>query len=167
METTYDIIAQAYQQYGARLLGYIRRRINTREEAEDILQDTFVRLLDYDVVCEDTVKSLAFTIANNIIIDRLRRHYKRQEVQAVAFELATQKSVTRPDQELAAKDLARMEHTLVARMTPATARVYQMTRFQELKIEEIATELSLSRRTVECHQLKSRKFVRQQLRMVL
>lgn len=167
MEKTNDIIAKAYQAYSARVYAYIRHRINNDEESEDILQDTFLRLLDYDMVCEATVRSLIFTVANNLVVDHIRRHYKRQEVQAVAFEMATQKTVARPDQTVEAKDLADVERQLVARLSPATARVYEMTRFQELSIGEIADELSLSRRTVECHQFKSRKFVREQMRIAL
>lgn len=167
MERNNDIIAQAYKDYSRRIYAYIRRRINSDAEAEDIMQDTFVRLLDYDMVCEETIRSLIFTIANNIVIDHIRHHYKRQEVQAVAFEMATSKTVVRPDQSLAAKDIARLEQKLVAKLSPATAHVYEMTRFQELSITEIAEELSLSKRTVECHQFRSRKFVREQLRHAL
>lgn len=167
MTHTNDIIAQAYRDYSRPVYAYIRRRINNNEEAEDIVQDVFERLLDYDMVCAETVRSLVYTIASNLVIDHIRRHYKRQEVQAVAFEMATRKSVVRPDQALEARDLSELEHTLVARLSPATARVYEMTRFAELSITEIADQLSLSKRTVECHQFKSRKYVREQLRMAL
>ena len=77
------------------------------------------------------------------------------------------KSVERPDDHIAVRDIEEAEHNLVMRLSPATARVYEMTRIQEMTIDEIATELSLSRRTVECHQFKSRKFVREHLRMAL
>lgn len=167
MESNNAIIAKAYKDYSRRVCAYIRRRIKDADEAQDIMQDVFLRLLDCQIICEATIQNLIFTIANNLVIDRLRRHYKGQEVQSVAYDMAIQKSVVRPDQELDAKDIAQMELNLVAQLSPATARVYEMTRFQELSIDEIAQSLSLSRRTVECHQFKSRKFVREQLRMAL
>lgn len=167
MEQNNAIIAQAYKDYSRRVCAYIRRRIKNYDEAQDIMQDVFLRLLDCQVICQATVQNLIFTIANNLVIDRLRRLYKGQQVQADTYYTDSLKTVVRPDQELDAKDLAQMELSLVARLSPATARVYQMTRFQELSIDEIAESLSLSRRTVECHQFKSRKFVREQLRMAL
>ncbi|MBO5631100.1 MAG: hypothetical protein J5965_18690, partial [Aeriscardovia sp.] len=80
MDTKNQMIAKAYQDYSQRIYTYIRCRINDAEEAADIMQDTFMRLLDCEVVCEETVRSLVFTIANNLVIDHIRRHYKRQEV---------------------------------------------------------------------------------------
>lgn len=167
MDTKNQMIAKAYQDYSQRIYTYIRCRINDAEEAADIMQDTFLRLLDCEVVCEETVRSLVFTIANNLVIDHIRRHYKRQEVYSYIYDMNTRKSVERPDDHIAVRDIEEAEHNLVMLLSPATARVYEMTRKQEMTIDEIATELSLSRRTVECHQFKSRKFVREHLRMAL
>lgn len=167
MDTKNQMIAKAYQDYSQRIYTYIRCRINDTEEAADIMQDTFLRLLDCEVVCEETVRSLVFTIANNLVIDHIRRHYKRQEVYSYIYDMTMRKSVERPDDHIAVRDIEEAEHNLVMLLSPATARVYEMTRKQEMTIDEIATELSLSRRTVECHQFKSRKFVREHLSMAL
>lgn len=167
MEKKNDIIAKAYKEYSRRVLAYIRHRINSDEEAEDIMQDAFLRLIDYDMIREDTVRNLIFIIANNLVVDHLRRHYKRLEVHETALLMEQQKTVIRPDEDLQAHDIEELEMRIVAQMSPATARVYEMTRYQELTIAEIADELSLSKRTVECHQFRSRKYVREQLRMVL
>lgn len=167
METKNQIIAQAFQDYSQRIQAYIRCRINDAEEAADIMQDVFVRLLDYDIVCQKTVRSLVFTIANNLVIDHIRRHYKRQEVYSYIYDMNTRNTGERPDDHLAVRDIEEAEQSLMMRLSPATARVYEMTRRQEMTIDEIAATLSLSKRTVECHQFKARKFVREQLRMVM
>ena len=85
METianTYDdIITRSYEEYYQVILTYITYRITHRYEAEDLTQDVFVRLLDYkQMLRPDTVKYFLFTIARNIVIDYIRRYYKKQEI---------------------------------------------------------------------------------------
>ena len=85
METianTYDdIITRSYEEYYQVILAYITYRITHRYEAEDLTQDVFVRLLDYkQMLRPDTVKYFLFTIAHNIVIDYIRRYYKKQEI---------------------------------------------------------------------------------------
>lgn len=167
MEQRNEIIANAYKEFGGRIYAYIHCRISDEEEAADIMQDVFMRMLDCDVVCADTVRSLVFTIANNLVIDHIRRHYKRQEVYSYVYDMNTRRSVSRPDEEMAVRDIEDLERVLIGRLSPATARVYEMSRIKGMTIDEIAEELSLSKRTVECHQFKSRKFVREQMRLAL
>ena len=91
METianTYDdIITRSYEEYYQVILTYITYRITHRYEAEDLTQDVFVRLLDYkQMLRPDTVKYFLFTIARNIVIDYIRRYYKKQEIDSYIYE---------------------------------------------------------------------------------
>ena len=58
-----------------RLLSFIRNRVSTLEEAEDILQDVFYQFIaGYESIESlDRVTSWLFSVARNKIIDRYRR----------------------------------------------------------------------------------------------
>lgn len=58
-----------------RLLSFIRNRVSTLEEAEDIMQDVFYQFVaGYDTIESlDRVTSWLFSVARNKIIDRYRR----------------------------------------------------------------------------------------------
>ena len=91
METTAntydDIITRSYEEYYQVILTYITYRITHRYEAEDLTQDVFVRLLDYkQMLRPDTVKYFLFTIARNIVIDYIRRYYKKQEIDSYIYD---------------------------------------------------------------------------------
>ncbi|MCX6137850.1 MAG: RNA polymerase sigma factor [Ignavibacteriales bacterium] len=62
----------------SRLLGFIRNRVQTDEDAEDILQDVFYQLLSSYSITEpiEQLSSWLFTVARNRIVDwyRKRRH---------------------------------------------------------------------------------------------
>ncbi|HEY3401855.1 MAG TPA: RNA polymerase sigma factor [Ohtaekwangia sp.] len=62
-----------------RLLSFIRNRVSTVEEAEDILQDVFYQFVaGYETIESlDRVTSWLFSVARNKIIDRYRRDAAR------------------------------------------------------------------------------------------
>ena len=69
MEKNNAIIEDAYKEYKAMLLFYVSNLINDADEAPDIVQNIFVRLMSYDIITSDTIKSLCFKIAKNLVIE--------------------------------------------------------------------------------------------------
>ncbi|RYF64929.1 MAG: sigma-70 family RNA polymerase sigma factor [Cytophagaceae bacterium] len=73
-ETPKRTVLNAVKQYGGRLFGFIRDRVRTEEDAEDILQDVWYQLSR--VVDLDQISSLSgwlYEVARNRITDRYRR----------------------------------------------------------------------------------------------
>lgn len=67
-------VLDAVKQYGGRLFGFIRDRVKTEEDAEDILQDVWYQLSR--VVDLEQISSLSgwlYEVARNRITDRYRR----------------------------------------------------------------------------------------------
>ena len=82
-----QLIEDSYTNYHHSVYLYIYYRIAHKEEAEDLAQDVYVRLMDYDrMLCAETIKYFIFTIARNLVTDYLRRYYKRQEVTSYLYE---------------------------------------------------------------------------------
>jgi len=150
METianTYDdIITRSYEEYYQVILTYITYRITHRYEAEDLTQDVFVRLLDYkQMLRPDTVKYFLFTIARNIVIDYIRRYYKKQEIDSYIYD--TMSTFTNETEEkIIGDDLVTMERTRLAAMPEQRRLIYTLNRFENKTSPEIANELNLSKR---------------------
>jgi RNA polymerase sigma factor (sigma-70 family) len=74
-----SVIETAFRDERNRLLDFIRRRVRTEEDAEDILSDVFYQLMSSYSVTEPIEKmtSWLFTVARNRIIDWYRK--KRPE----------------------------------------------------------------------------------------
>ena len=69
-----QIIIDAYNAYQSSLINYISVRVGDKELAKDLSQDVFLRLVSYkSMIRKDTVRSMIYTIAYNLIIDYLRR----------------------------------------------------------------------------------------------
>jgi RNA polymerase sigma factor (sigma-70 family) len=66
-------ITHTIKTYGKKLFGFIKQRVATTEDAEDILQDVFFQLAGNTAPVEQ-VSGWLFTVARNKITDRYRRH---------------------------------------------------------------------------------------------
>ena len=164
METTANIsdniITRSYEEYYQVILTYITYRITNRYEAEDLTQDVFVRLLDYkQMLRPDTVKYFLFTIARNIVIDYIRRYYKKQEIDSYLYDF-TVTSSNDTEEKIIADDLMAMERTRLAAMPEQRRLIYTLNRFEDKSSPEIASELELSCRTVENHLFLGRRDMR-------
>ena len=161
------IVTQAYREYYQTILSYITYKINHTYEAEDLAQDVFMRLLDYKpMLQESTIKYFIYTIARNIVIDYLRRHYKKQEITSYIYDMSV-RFTNDPEENFLVKDLLSLEENKLQTFSPQRKRVYVLSRFEEKTANEISEELQLSKRTVENHLLLGRKIMRSYIRQCI
>ena len=74
MATDKPRLLSAIQKYGNRLFGFIRKRVRSNEEAEDILQEVwyqFSRIINLDEI--ESISGWLFSVARNKITDRYRK----------------------------------------------------------------------------------------------
>lgn len=161
------LITEYYEEYRQSVFFYICRRIENRSDAEDLIQDAFLRLLEYRMMIRrDTLKYFLFTIVRNLLNDYLRRYYKRQEIDRYLYDTLPVTTVE-PESRMVADELRRLESRRVSALPEQRRKVYIMSRFQDKSAEDIAEELNLSKRTVENHLFISRKEVREFIRQCI
>ena len=69
-------IVQAVADYGKRLYHFIRKRVNSDEDAEDILQDVWYRFTNSsETEVIDQVSGWLFRVARNVITDKYRKRH--------------------------------------------------------------------------------------------
>ena len=67
-------IIQTVKAYGNQILGFIRQRVNSEEDAEDILQDVWFQLSSVpEIEAIEQVGSWLYRVARNRIIDKYRK----------------------------------------------------------------------------------------------
>ncbi len=165
--TSIQLVADSYTSYHRSVYLYLYCRIDNREEAEDIAQDVFLRLMDYkQMLRPDTVKHFIFTIARNLLNDYLRRHYKKQEITAYLYDHATAYT-DETENRIVANDLLACEKRRVRTLPEQRRKIYIMSRFGEKTSSEISARLHLSPRTVENHLFISRKEIREYMRQCI
>lgn len=162
------LITLSYEMYHQTILSYIEYRINHKYEAEDLAQDVFIRLLEYQpILREDTVKYFLFTIARNIITDYLRRYYKKQEITTYIYDNTAHTTAPKADEGCIVKDILHLENNKLQTFSAQRRCVYTLNRYEEMSVSEISDKLQLSKRTVENHLLAGRKIMRSFMRQCI
>ena len=164
--TQQQMIADFYKEYQVKLVYFAVARLGNWQEAEDFVQDVFVKLMTYDrIINKTTIRSFVFTITNHEVMNILRRRVCRHKVEEnVAYEQELQHCAV--ERVVEYHDTLRMVNYCVDQLTPSCAKVYRMTLFDGKCAGEIAKELNVSKRTVESQLLTSRKKVRMMLQAI-
>ena len=162
-----QMIADFYTRHHAELVNFAISRLGNREEGEDLVQDVFIKMMSFEgIINEATIKSFAFTIAANKIKDHLRRRIFRHKMEENAkYEMELQYSHV--ERVVEYHDTLRMVNDSMARLSPACAKVYRMSLFEDMTTGDIAQEMNVSKRTVESQLFTSRKQVRAMLSMAM
>ncbi len=146
------------------LVRYFTARLKHPDEAEDLVQDVFVKLWEYrDFIRPDALNALAFTVARHVLIGHVRKDVSRTNFcTRLHQELEQQACTTDMAQDF--KELqAAHEHAF--QQLPAKRRlIYYLSFFEGHDAPGIARELSLSPRTVEHQILLARRSVRTYIR---
>ena len=158
-----QMIANFYTVHHAELVNFATSRLGNREESEDLVQDVFIKMMSFEgMINKETIKSFAFTIAANKIKDHLRRRIFRHKMEENAkYEMELQHSHVERVAEY--HDTLRMVNDSMVRLSPACAKVYRMSLFEDMTAGDIALEMNVSKRTVESQLFTSRKQVRTML----
>jgi RNA polymerase sigma-70 factor (ECF subfamily) len=139
------------------LRAYIRRLTRDPAIAEDLLHDTFARIIAAESWREiDSPAGFAIRTARNVVYDALRR----QKVVAIefvadvgAFGLAD--DTADPEATLVARDELKRLRAIVEALPTQQRRVFTLRKVYGLPPGEIAERLGLSVSTVEKHLVKA------------
>lgn len=144
-------LEQLYREQAPRLTRRLRARLNSREEARDLVQDAFARLLGSSRR-EMPARPEAFLnrIVRNLLIDRSRRLANR--ACHLPIEDARDPGVrpTQSDGIELAETQARYR-AAVAALPERMRTVFLLHRVEGLSYKAIAEQLGISVRTVEWH----------------
>jgi RNA polymerase sigma-70 factor (ECF subfamily) len=142
-------VARLFERFRRPLLRYLTDLLTRREEAEDVVQETYVRLMQVEQIENGRVRALIFKVATNLAYDRFRERRARgsQADDAVLGELPSDEPA--PERIVAFEQaIGIVKHTLLE-LKPRCRQVFLLRTAQELPYEEIAARLGISKRTVE------------------
>jgi len=151
-----------YERYSGKILGYCRRRLSSREEAEDAVQHTFLnayRSLRTGVVPHAEAAWL-YKIAENVCHERRRSAWRRSRLEIVSDDGELREALATPVEEL--EELAGLADAL-AELTPNQRRAILLREWQGLTYREIAAELDTTESAVETLIFRARRALARKL----
>ena len=161
------IISDYYTAHYDELLGFVNKQVKNADDAEDIVQNVFLRLLNTDkMISIITLPCLVYTVARNLIFDHWRRHRIFDE-----YEHYLQSSTHDDDIDVAsiysATEITEILERGIARLSDNQRQVYRMNFFDDIPVSVISKTLNLNYKSVEHRLGSARKEVRQYVARML
>jgi RNA polymerase sigma-70 factor (ECF subfamily) len=144
----YDEILALYREYRPKLFAYVRSLYLTRDEAEDVIQETFLRLTNKLLQKVDikNVQGWVVHAAHDLAVDVLRRRDRDAErfrAQAgFEFENLEDRN-SGPEEMLFEKEQRQAIETTLLRFTPQQQQCFHM-RAEGLRYKDIGLALGIS-----------------------
>jgi RNA polymerase sigma-70 factor (ECF subfamily) len=145
-------LVELISRHRATLLAHVSRILQCAEDAEDVVQETCVRLLRVQDLWrgERQVRAFLFKIATNLALDELRRRRAARRGMHVSIDsLEVASDCLQPD-EIVDRHIARGAIAGALRsLSPRHREVFNLHFESDMSYRAIATRLDISSKTVE------------------
>ncbi len=157
--------AELFTRYKFKLFGFVYKLTQSAEMAEDVVQDVFLQLWKNNASLAgiDNFSSYLFRMAQNQCINAFKRMARET---AILKQLLTGEAAFTPDtpeSALAYKEMEALFKKAIDQLPPQQKKVYQLSREQGLKHEEIAEQLQIAPGTVKNHMVQLLRTLRELL----
>ncbi len=138
------------ERHWAPVVRYVLGLLDSRDAAEDVAQETFVRLWERREAwaLEGSVRALLFRVARNLSLDELRRRSAQQRTARAAHRTRLQLT---PDETLESLELRSVIGRAVDSLPQRRRDVFILVHHHGLSYRETAEVLDLSPQTVANH----------------
>jgi len=156
--------ALVFNEHFGVLTSYALRFMDEREEAEEIVQDVFVKFWDKctDLAPDSSIKSYLYRSVHNTCLNQIK-HQKVKDAykQHVMYhmEQTSEISIEHKDSEKLRSEI--LEE--IDNLPPRCSEIFKLSRLEGLKYQEIADHMEISVKTVEVQMGKALRVLREKL----
>ncbi|WP_159517997.1 RNA polymerase sigma-70 factor [Sunxiuqinia indica] len=141
---------ELYGLYSQRLYGFAFSMLKNKEDAKEVVQETFLRLWNkkQELNTSHSLKAFLFSIAYNITVDLFRERTKDADFLSQLKNHLSQES-NKTDELLIFNELNDRLSNLIAELPEQRKKIYLMSREEGLGHKEIAEKMGIAVKTVE------------------
>ncbi|WP_436515810.1 RNA polymerase sigma factor [Ekhidna sp. To15] len=162
---TKNDLKKLYDEYFESLRGFLYYKCSDVDVANDLVQETFIKVWNRrDDIQMETVKSLLYTVANNLLMNHFN-HEKvvREHQKSANVEISS--NTTSPQFQMEEAEFEKKLNQVIENLPVDCREVFLMNRIDKLKYAEIAERLGLSVKAIEKRMSKTLSIIREQLGM--
>jgi len=166
-DTSDSRLAELWRNHRGELHLFVRKRVQNEDEAWDIVQEAMTRLTQQQQQQgnAENLRALWYRIAGNLIIDQ-GRHSAVRSAWLQEQQQLEQPVQHAPETQLAAHQHLQLLQQAVDELPPKCREAFILRKFRDYDQQQIADELSISRRMVEKHLQKALQHCRSRLQAV-
>jgi RNA polymerase sigma factor (sigma-70 family) len=143
-ESRAQVVERLFREHNEALVRFLRGRVGSANEAREVAQEAYVRLLSLDQPgAVSYLRAFLFKTAANIAIDRRRRHENFDKV--AGRQLFTELTESRtPERQLSGEQTLRHLGVLIEAMPAKCRESFVMNQIQGLDAATIAAQLGIT-----------------------
>lgn len=151
---------QAIEKYRQRVFSFAYYSLRTREDAEDITQDVFIRLWQHwRKVDHQRMGAWLMRVAHNSVVDHVRKY--RNEKQRVDLQHSLEDAVSVEDTSLESQQFRQQLESAISELNDPYRSIIIMRDIQGLSYLEIEQTLNLSQSQVKVYLHRGRRQLRE------
>jgi RNA polymerase sigma-70 factor (ECF subfamily) len=145
-----ETATQLFRDHNRALVGYLTARLRCQNEAKEVAQEAYVRLLQLQRPGTPSLfRAYLFKTATNLAIDRLRRRTVRYRAHTPEmFDEIAPSAIETPEQQLLAQEFSREVHKCFMELPDKCRQVFTLHRVDGLDQRQVALRLGFSERMV-------------------
>lgn len=155
-----------FRQYYDELVKFLTVKLRSRDQAQDVAQETFLRVLSQDSSAPIfRPRAFLYKTAINLTVDLFRKR-RRQEEESLESQGIREALVAPADQESAveAKEQLRLLHEAILELPVRCRQVFLLHKFKGRSHADIAAHFNISVSMVEKHIIKAMAHCRKRLK---
>lgn len=155
-----------YDMYADKLFGFVFAHTKSREMANDIVQETFLKLwtMRESLSMEGSLLAMLFTISHNKMIDTFRAQINKVEFEDyIEFSENAELKDNAIEKKIYYDDFLKALKLCKNLLPNRQMEIFEMSRENGKSIEEIASELKISEQTVKNQLTSALKTLRAEL----
>jgi RNA polymerase sigma-70 factor (ECF subfamily) len=160
------LISDYYTLHRAELLAYASSRLGDKDEAEDLVQNTYLRILTTDkMLTAHTLPALVYTICRNLIND----YYRRRNCHIIFAQQLNPNPATgerEAESVLSVREMTEFLERGLARLAEPCRDIYRLHIYESMKVSDIAHHLHYDYKSTEYRLGIARKEVRKYLKRI-
>ena len=148
--------------YSSRLYRMAFRLMNSREEAEDIVQEVYVKLwgMRRELPNYNSIEALCIRITRNLCLDHLRRRKVNHDAMK-AEQLKQGSNTETPSDKLEKKEDAELVHKLISALPEPQRSLVHLRHLEGKEYEEIAEMVNMNVNAIRVSISRARKQMRE------
>lgn len=162
---TRNLVVEFYNQQHQALLSFLQSRLGSVQEAHDVAQQTYERLLSHNNAARiNNPKAFVFRIARNLAIDHIRQRKTRGDDEVGEFdtnELAG--SGPSPEERADYELTVAMVRIFISELPPKCRSAFLYYKFEERDYAEIAEILGVTESMIRKYVLRAITYCRERL----
>lgn len=153
---------QAFYHYNRFIFPYVLKKLQSEDDAKEVVQDAFLKLWQYREMLKETVspEGYLYRIVANLVQDHFRKKARQHKLMKEAAGQQSSSSQASPEKEIIYRETQGLYEQAVRNLPPQGRFAYEL-REEGFSYEEIGAKLGISVNTVRNHLVRAGKSIKE------